>query len=266
MKKIFLLFLIAFWSVSAYSQAGGLSASKLGTLCTAPVPEGTIEFEPFFGYATSTNFFDSNGDIQPLFSTSDSTLKFSGSGFRFSYGLMKNLEVGVSLPVNVSKVSFGAKYKLPIEGKFTMGLLAGYTTLIGNQAYDRRDAIHEATPAYVGGLIMTYEFNDKLSVDFDAQFQKHTLTTVDGHTHGFYLNSDVGYYLMDRVNFIVGLNYGYKVFDASIDNSHLLTLNTGVAIEKAENFILVINAPFDLLGKNEYQTTGFGLALTIILD
>ena len=266
MKKITLLLLSLVFVSTAMAQVGGLSASKLGTLCTAPVPEGTIEFEPFFGYATSTNFFDSNGDIQPLFSTSDSTMKFSGSGFRFSYGLMKDLEIGVSLPIDVSEVSFGAKYKLPLEGDLTMGLLAGYTSLIGNQAYDRRDAIHEMTPSFVGGFIMTYEFNEKLSIDFDAQYQKHTQETFDGHTHGFYLNSDIGYYLMDRVNFIAGLNYGYKVFNASIDNSHLLTLNTGIAIEKAENFILVINAPIDLFGKNEYQTTGFGLALTIILD
>lgn len=266
MKNLFLLFFVSFLSVSAYSQVAGLSASKLGTLCTAPVPEGTIEFEPFFGYSITSDYFDSNGDLQPLFSTSDSTMKFSGSGFRFSYGLMKNLEIGVSLPIDVSVVSFGAKYKLPLEGNFTMGLLGGYTTLIGNQVYVRRSAIHEMTPSFVGGIIMTYEFNENLSIDFDAQYQKHTLETSDGHTHGFYLNSDIGYYLMDRVNFIVGLNYGYKVFNASIDNSSLLTLNTGIAIEKAKHFILVLNAPFDLFGKNEYQTKGFGLALTIILD
>lgn len=193
MKKITLLLLSLVFVSTSMAQVSGLSASKLGTLCTAPVPEGTIEFEPFFGFATSTNFFDSNGDVQPLFSTSDSTMKFSGSGFRFSYGLMKNLEIGVSLPIDVSVVSFGAKYKLPLEGNLTMSLLTGYITLIGNQIYDRRDAIHEMTPSFVGGFIMTYEFNEKLSIDFDAQFQKHTLTTLEGQTHGFYLNSDVGY-------------------------------------------------------------------------
>jgi len=29
---------------------------------------------------------------------------------------------------------------------------------------------------------------------------------------------------------------------------------------------LVLNVPIDLLGKNEFKTVGFGLALTIILD
>jgi len=264
-KNILFLFSLIFVSTTM-AQVGGLSASKLGTLCTAPVPEGTIEFEPFFGYATSTNLFDSNGDLQPLFSTSDSTMRFAGSGFRFSYGLMKNLEVGVSLPIDVSEVNFGAKYKLPFEGNLTIGLLAGYNKVLGNRISVCRDAICKATPAYVGGIIMTYEFSDKLSIDFDAQYHKHKKTTVDGHTQGFNVNSDIGYYLMEKVNFIIGLNYAYQTYNTNLDDSYLLTLNTGVAIEKAENFILVINAPFDLLGKNEYQTTGFGLALTIILD
>ncbi len=126
MKEITLLLLVSFISLGVYSQAGGLSASKLGTLCTAPVPEGTIEFEPFFGYAKATNSFDQNGDVQALYSTSDSSMNFAGSGFRFSYGLINNLEVGVSVPIDVSEVRFGAKYKLPIEGKLTMGILAGY--------------------------------------------------------------------------------------------------------------------------------------------
>ncbi|MDA3907303.1 MAG: hypothetical protein PF484_14620 [Bacteroidales bacterium] len=76
----------------------------------------------------------------------------------------------------------------------------------------------------------------------------------------------MGYYLLDRVNFIIGLNYNFQSYLSNNDNSQVLTLNTGVAIEKAENFILVLNAPFDILGKNEYQTIGFGLALTIILN
>lgn len=266
MKKITLILLASIISIGVYSQVGGLSASKLGTLCTAPVPEGTIEFEPFFGYALSSNQFDSDGKVQDLYSTSDSTMSFAGSGFRFSYGLMKNLEVGITVPIDVSAVSFGAKYKLPMEGKLTMGLLAGYNTVIGNQVYDRRSSIYEETPAFVGGFIMTYDFSDKFSIDFDAQYQKHTYETLGGHSNGVFLNSDIGYYLMEKVNFIVGLNYNYKIFDNSDDDSYLLTINTGIAIERAENFILVLNAPFDLMGKNEYRTKGFGLALTIMLD
>jgi hypothetical protein len=266
MKKFALLFLVGILSTSLKAQVGGLSASKLGTLCTETVPLNAIEFEPAFSFSSATHFFDSNGEIQPLFSTSDSTLKFSGSGFRFSYGLMNNLEIGVSLPIDLSVIKFGAKYKLPLKGNLTLGLLGGYTTLIGNQVYDRRDGQYELTPSYVGGIIVTYKFNNRFSFDFDAQYQKHSFKTIGGHSQGLFLNADFGYYLLENIDFIVGLNYNYKNFDKYVDNSHLLSLNTGVAIERAKHFILVLNAPFDILGKNEYQTKGFGLALTILLD
>ena len=62
------------------------------------------------------------------------------------------------------------------------------------------------------------------------------------------------------------MNYFYKESNIEDNNAHLFTVNPGIAIEKAENFILVLNAPIDLFGKNEYQSIGFGLALTIILD
>jgi hypothetical protein len=266
MKKLTLLIIVTLFSLNSYSQVGGLSASKIGAVCTTPVPENTIEFEPFFAYALTNHYFDSNSTRQNLFSTSDSTLKFSTSGFRFSYGLFKNFEIGVTLPVDVSEVRFGAKYKLPIEGNLNMGVLAGYNTLIGNQIYARRNSAHEMTPSFVGGLIFTYKISEKMCIDFDAQFQKHKEETIAGHTQGVFFNSAVGYYIFENVNLLTALSYNYKFYNNPTDDSYLLTLNTGIAIERAKHFILVINAPFDLLGKNEYQTTGFGLALTILLD
>ncbi len=266
MRKFTLVLLASIISIGVYSQVGGLSASKLGTLCVTPVAEGAIEFEPFFGYARATHSFDQNGNSQELYSTSDSSMNFAGSGFRFSYGLIDNLEVGVSVPIDVSEVRFGAKYKLPIDGKLTMGVLAGYNAVVGNQIIAKHHAIYETTPTFVGGVIITYDFTEKFSLDFNAQYQKHTQETIGGHSNGIFLDSDFGYYLLEKINFIFGLHYDYKIFDENIDDSYLLTLNTGIAIERAENFILVINAPFDLMGKNEYRTKGFGLALTIMLD
>ncbi len=266
MKKItsFLFFLV--FALTSMAQVGGLSASKLGTLCTETVPLNAIEFEPAFSFSSATHFFDSDGHRQALFAATDSTLNFSSTDFRFSYGALKNFEIGVSIPLNLSEAHFGVKYKLPLDGKLNMGLLAGYNTPIGNQIFVHRNDIYENTPAIIGGIIITYKLNKICSFDFDAQYQKHTLKTIDGHSQGLFVNADFGYYLLENIDFIVGLNYNYKGFDNFLNNSHLLSLNTGVAIERAKHFILVLNVPFDILGKNEYQTTGFGLALTIILD
>jgi hypothetical protein len=273
MKKqslsVFIILMIPFLLLNKHvcAQAiGGLSASKLGTLTAQEVGQGNIEMEPFFGYASTQHYFDHQGNVQKLFMSNDSTQKFSAFGFRFTYGVMKNMEIGVSLPVDVSEVRFGLKYQLPALGKLQWAILAGYNNIVGNQAYSRRNAFHESTPSVIGGLILSYPISRKWSIDFDAQYQKHTLNTVDGHTQGLYLNSDMGYYFLEKISFIVGLNYNCQTFSNIENSSELLTLNTGVAIERAQNFILVINAPFDIMGKNEYRTKGFGLALTVLLD
>lgn len=266
MLKIFSLFIITLLYVNAFSQIGGLSASKIGAKNTETVSAGSIEFEPYFAYAIATKFFESSGASSNLFSSSDSTLIFSSMGLRFSYGLFENLELGIAIPIDISEINFGMKYQIPMEGKLRMGLMAGYNDIIGNRVYVRRNAAHEVSPSYIVGIIMSYAANLKLSIDFDAQFQQHTFKNTLGHTQGLYINSDIGYYFLEKINFIAGLAYNFQVYDSSGNNSHVLTLNTGISIEKAKNFILVVNAPFDLIGKNEYKTKGFGLALTIILD
>ncbi len=266
MKKTLILLSLLFAIDKVYSQVGGLSASKLGTICTESVPVQTIEFEPFFAYELSTRSFDENGNIQNLFATSDSTQFFSASGFRFSYGLFKDFEIGISTPVDVSMVNFGAKYKLPLDGKLTLGVFAGFNAIVGNSIYVKRNAVHELTSTLLGGLIVTYEFSDKFSVDFNAQYQKHLVITTEGHDNGLFFSSDFGYFAIENVNFIMGMHYNFKEYNAYENNSHLFTLNPGIAIEKAKNFILVLNAPIDLFGKNEFKAAGFGLALTILLN
>ena len=267
MRKILLSISIVLFGFQSYSQVGGLSASKLGTLCASTVGEGNIEFEPSFAYSNTKHYFDGDGHLQALYQSSDSSKMFSGSAFRFTYGLIKDLEIGVSLPIDVSDVRFGAKYRLPFNGeKFATAILGGYTAIVGNRVYSLRHANHESTSSYYAGIIMTYNYTPKFSIDFDVQYQKHFVSTEDHHTQGLYLNTDIGYYLLEKINFIVGLNYNFQSFSDREKNSHLLTLNTGLAIERAKHFILVLNAPFDIMGKNTYRTNGFGLALTILLD
>lgn len=261
-----LILFISFFPFISYSQIGGLSASKLGALSADPVSHNLIEFEPFFGYSSSQHHFNSEGKLQPLFSTSDSTMKFSGSGLRFTYGLFKNMEIGLTVPIDISEVRFGVKYKIQSKSKHRIALIFGYNNIVGNQIYVRRNSTHEATPSFLGGWVASFYISEKCSIDWDAQYQKHTIATLDGHTQGFYASADIGYYFFEHINFILGLQYNTQFYDFKTNNSCILSLNAGIVIEKAKNFILVVNAPFDLYGKNEYRTKGFGMALTIILD
>ncbi len=265
MKRILFIVLLMF-SSEVYSQVGGISASKLATPSSGVVPKNMIEFEPSFSFSSAKNSFDLSGKKQALFLTEDSTMLFSSTGVRFTYGIFKNLEVGVSLPTDISTLSFGLKYRLPVEGKLTFAFISGYNTIIGNGIYVKRNAVHESTSTMVAGFVLSYEISEKISCDFNAQFIKHNLTTSEGHNQGAYISSDIGYYLVENVDFIIGLNYNYRDNIISANSFHLLSLNPGIAIEKAKNFILILNAPIDFSGKNDYQSYGFGLALTILLD
>ena len=83
MKKYLILIILGLSISSIQAQVGGLSASKLGTLSTSVVPEGTIEFEPFFGYSLSTHYFNEFGDRKSLYASTDTTLIFES---RFESG------------------------------------------------------------------------------------------------------------------------------------------------------------------------------------
>ena len=265
MKSLFSLFLLLL-AANAYSQIGGISASKLATPSSGTVALNSIEFEPSFSFASSKNSFDEAGIKQSLFSSKDSTMLFSSTGLRFTYGLLKNLEIGVSLPTDISIVNFGVKYKLPIEGKLTFAVISGYSTITGNGIYVKRNATHESTSSMAAGIVLSYEFSERFSCDFNTQYFKHRHTTNEGHNQGIYISSDIGYYLIKNVDLIMGLNYYFMDNIISSNRSNLLTLNPGIAIEKAKNFILILNTPIDLSGKNEYSSYGFGLALTVLLD
>jgi hypothetical protein len=49
-------------------------------------------------------------------------------------------------------------------------------------------------------------------------------------------------------------------------NSYRLTINPGLTIEQAKNFILVLNFPYDTIGKNTNKSIGIAMALTIMIN
>jgi hypothetical protein len=267
MKKIFIFVLLIASFSFAMAQVGGLSASKLGAYSAGTVPANNIEFEPSFGFASSTKYFDKKGNRSGLFHSDDSIQRFSSMGLRFTYGVIKDLEVGISLSADMSDINWGMKYKLKMTGNTQIAFFAGYESVMGNMIYVKRNLVHEATSSVGGGLIISHVFSDKLSMDINGQYHKHFHSTLNGHDQGYMLTTDIGYYLLKNINFIGELVYSLNINNTSVENnSQLFTFNPGIAIERSKHFILVLNTPIDLWGKNEYQTTGFGMALTILLD
>lgn len=266
MKKIIFFSVCAFFLNNARAQVGGISDSKLGTICTEAISKNTIEFESAFGTTQTNQYWDKNGKLFDTYQTSDSMELNSDLGFRFTYGAFENFEIGIALPADVSAVSWGMKYKFLSLDKLSFGAMFGLNTIFGNTVYNKSVKTIERTPTYAAGLASTYQINDDLSVDCDVQYQAFTQKIQEKHTNDLFINLGVGYFIKGIVQPIIELNYGASNFDNSDVNLALLTLNPGVTIETAERFMIVLNTPIDISGKNTDKTTGLGFALTIMLD
>jgi len=265
--KIF-TFILIFLTISTYNfaQVGGISASKLGSITSTTVAPTKIEFEPSFAVSYTKKAWDKEGKEYSLFASSDSTLIESGMAFRMSYGLFENMEVGIIFPSSVEALSLGAKFKLPLDNNFKAALIAGINTPLGNTLLDKKNKTMDNTIAAVGGVVLSYKFTDKFSLDFNTQYQKFTKEVAEEHKGDAFVSCDLGYFVLEKVQACLGVYYDNTTFSNKDYNSSVFRINTGVTIERAKNFILILNAPFYISGKNAYKSTGFGVALTITLD
>ena len=266
-KNIILLFSLLAVSYSTNAQIGGLSASKLATLCTETVPAKSIEFEPLFTINFTENAWDNAGNNFSIFPQNDSINISSSFGFRFTYGVVDNLETGISVPIDMSSIQYGIKYQIPLSNQdVRFGVMTGFNAPLGNKTISKKSNTINESASIVAGIINTYHISEKLCVDTDIQYQVFTRKTLDYHKCNIFVNSDIGYFVGKDVQLVLGFNYFYTDNNNHLLDEYKLTINPGLTIERAKNFILVLNFPYDLKGKNTQQSFGCGMALTILID
>lgn len=244
MKKIQLFVFFIVLTTISFGQIGGISASKLIVYNAQVVPEKIIEFEPSFALAHSKNFYTVDGTVlnYPEFWE-------NGFGFRFTYGLFRNLETGFSVNSDASDVRYGFKYNFLNYNKLSVAALAGTNLILTNNWFLE----------YVFGSAITLNFSDNFSSDFSVQYLINNKMPVNTMFYAF----ETGYYLGD-IQLILGLNYKTGVSKYFIDDNLFIT--PGFTLETGKNFILVVAAPFSVYGKADYKTAGFNVALTISIN
>ncbi len=263
--KNFLLFFFIASTLPLFAQIGGLSASKISSYCTTVVGNNTIEFEPSFTSTVSRKAWDSNSDMYNLYSTSDSVSRLSAMNFRFTYGLWDKLEIGLSVSSIMSAASIGARYIIVTNDKFGIAAIAGLNMPMGNQTVDK--SLRNTSNMYKAGLglVTTYNFSDNLSIDFTGQYSYFLRETDDNNKGGFYLNSDVGYYVLNKkLQLITGI--GFYNIKNDIGNHQVLTMYPGIEIAPGGDFLIVMSVPFDVYGRNEAKNVGFLFALTLTFN
>ena len=260
-----LIVLFLFLVSNSYGQIGGLSASKLGSFSVGVVPNKKIEFEPSFTHNRSKYYWDNDNNKQLIYSTSDSIRNISSMSFRFTYGLWDKLEMGVSVSPDVSMSNWGIRYIAYENEKLGIAAITGINIPLGNQTIDKRLRLADNLLSFGIGGVMSYNFSENFSTDFTAQYQFRLEESAHHDKDAMFINLDFGYYIFKhQLQFATG--FAFRTVQDDDGNHNVFTINPGVTIETGKSFIIVLYAPFDVMGKNEVDNNGFGFALTLLFD
>jgi len=269
MKKLISLFVYTIASLvistSVFAQVGGLSGSKLGALCVDVVDNKTVEFEPAFFHVVSRKTWDDEGHLKDIFGSADSVIHTTGINFRFTYGLFDKLEFGASISTDLQLSNWGIRYIVYSKKKLGIALIAGANIPFGNKVVDNSIRLSDNLTSVGGGVILSTQFSENLSLDVNAQYMAFVKTTTEKHKGSYYFNADLGYYVFKhQLQLIAGVGYQQSAFDTF--TSSTLTIYPGITVETGNNYIIVLSAPFDISGHNAIKNAGFALALTLTFN
>ncbi len=267
MKKVITIVVVLMISINSYSQVFGISASKLAVINAKTVVKNQLEFEPSFGYYWAKKYYDEKGKIVPLSNKIDSTEIYKELVFRFTYGITDKLEGGMMIASDMSSLSAGIKYTLFSINSFSGGIMAGGTFANQSDIVAINSGIYGKTFSVATGLVFSNEFSEKLSLDFDAQYQWLRDDKIS-YSHDFFANAELGYIFKNKNQLIGGFSYVLNNHTHEYDGhqNYLLTLNLGASIETGKSFIFNFLFPVTLLGRNYNKLNGFSFALTVFLN
>ena len=253
-------------STNMYSQVYGISSAKLASINAATIGMNQFEFEPSFGYYWAKNYYNEDGKLEPLSSTKDSTDVYRALVFRFTYGIIENLEAGMMIASDLSTFSIGTKYTLFTLDNFSGGIIAGGTFSNESDIVAVNTGIFGKTFSLAAGLAFSNEFSEKLSLDFDAQYQCLRDDKVS-YSNDFFANTELAYIFKNKNQLIGGFSYTRNMHTHKYDGhtNYLLALNLGASIETGKMFAFNFLFPIAILGKNYDRLFGFHFALTMFL-
>ncbi|HVY54696.1 MAG TPA: hypothetical protein VHC46_02975, partial [Thermodesulfobacteriota bacterium] len=217
---------------------------------TATVPKGHVEAEPFF----SLEFIDDGND----------TVRFGG-GFRLTPGLMENLEAGVNINYldfedsglisaesNFGDIETGFKLRLADQGAglpFSLAYQAGVTIPVGKNA----EWIVEP-----GGLILTKEFTEELSLDADFVFG-----LIEHGSWSFTADAGLGYYVNSWLQPVIEAAYAYEDPEREPGIS-VLNVSAGFTADVSDWLTIVLGVTPDVYAENTEKEVVITSAFTFV--
>lgn len=267
MRIAFLLILLIIATSSVFGQISGVSNDKLIVVGPEAIGTRTFEFEPGFGYVWSKKFWDSNGTLVPNNEANDSILILQALAFRFTYGFAKNFEIGTVVTSTLDAFALGIKYTFLTRPKFMAGAFLGSNFNNQSDLAFRRTGIYGETISGVAGFAFMNRFGEslRLSLDYDIQYQ-NTFSKERSYSDDIFAAAELGYMFKNAVQLLTGFQYRFNNFKNGDPNSWLLTWNTGITTKPGKMFVIIVNIPIDIAGRNTQRYSGFQIVLTIGLD
>lgn len=242
--------------MSIDAQIGGVAGSKLNAISNFALPSGSLEFEPTFS-SSKVGARWGQGGLDKL----DNISVSSGLTWRMAYGLSDNTSIGVAMPSDFSNSNVGIQSSILVKEVFSLGLTAGLTLPFGNRTFNRNDRSADDLTAYGAGLIGTWDFNERSSLDLNIQFQDYFNSLGDASPGSIFYYADYGYYINDGKILLI-MAASYQTDNISAAPSNVFSLYPSIAFEHSERYVIVLNTQHDVFGKNAERTFGFGLTLT----
>ena len=254
---------------------GGISGSKLATPCADTVPKQKMEFEPYFSLSYNQRQFGNQ------WSASSLGHQHQGleGGFRFTLGIIDNLEAGLLLPVVMERqwteesslsarglgdIPIGLKWKFFANDAWALAWHAGVTTPTGYiEVTDSELPTGNGSTLYESGLVGTFKLARNLSLDTNLQLGFGWPSKSAGEkTWEVAFDLALGYSL-GSFQLVVELNQSHSFWQEHLTS--LFSTNVGFTWELNEQVILVTGPRFDFAGKSQPQAIGYNLAFTILL-
>lgn len=167
---------------------------------------------------------------------------------------------------DLSSFSLGAKYSLFTINDFSGGIIAGGTFANKSDIVAINTGIFGKTLSFAAGLAFSNEFSEKLSFDFDAQYQCLRDNKVS-YSNDFFANAELAYIFKNKNQLMGGFSFINNMHTHKYDghNNYLLTFNIGASVETGKMFAFNFMVPIAIMGKNFNRLNGFNFALTIFL-
>lgn len=267
MKKVITIVFLNLIAITATSQVMGVSASKLAAMNGETATRNQVEFEPGFGYFWANKYYDSNGNLEVYDPNKDSTAVFQAMAFRITYGISDRFETGILIASDMSSFSLGMKYNLLKKGGFSTAVMGGVTFANESDIVAVNTGIFGKTASIAIGIAGTQDFSEKLSLDFDLQYQ-NVRDNNNSYSNDIFANAEFGYRFKNRNQIIGGFSYTVNNHTHQYDGhtNQLLTFNVGGTISSGENFEIVVFTPVAIYGKNYDRLNGVNFALTIFIN